>query len=322
MTIAFDLLQGAAGGNKMALFFTIVPEYQRIIRFTFGKYDGVPRGPGWVWVIPIIHSRRTVDLREDVIELQPQTCITKDNAPVTIDMIVFMRVLIPEDSVLKVRDHRYAAESIAATTLRSVIGDLILDDVLARREHINHIMQEKLDEVTERWGVKINAVEIREIQPPRDIQEAMSRQMSAERSRRAVVTEAEGTREAAIRVAEGNKQAQILNAEGNKQAAILNAEGARQAAILNAEGFSMALERIFSVASHIDDKTMGLQYLDMMKALAGSASSKWIVPMELTTFVQGFARNLMAAATPPQGNGATPAQPAEPPPQPPAPPEA
>src|SRR5262245_26649993 len=112
----------------MALFFKIVPEYQRVIRFTLGKYDGQPRGRGGLWMLPIVHSPETVDLREDVIELQPQTCITKDNAPVTIDMIVFMRVLIPEDSVLKVRDYRYAAESIAATTLRSVIGDLSLDD--------------------------------------------------------------------------------------------------------------------------------------------------------------------------------------------------
>ncbi len=300
----------------MAIFFKIVPEYQRVVRFTFGRYDshGGPLGPGWVWVIPIIHSVRSVDLREDVIELQPQTCITKDNAPVTIDMIVFMRVLVPEDSVLKVRDYRYAAESIAVTTLRSVIGDISLDDVLARREQVNHVMQAKLDEVTERWGVKINAVEIKEIQPPREIQEAMSRQMSAERTRRAVVTEADGKREAAIQIAEGDKQAAVLNAEGAKQAAILQAEGGRQAAILNAEGYSMALDRIYGVASHIDERTMGLQYLDMMRSLAGSPSTKWIVPAELTTFVQGFARNLMAASAPTsQANGAPPAaQPAPP----------
>ncbi len=277
--------------------FRIVPEYQRLIRFTLGRYDtrAGPRGPGWVWVIPFIHSPRLVDLREDVIELRPQTCITKDNAPVTIDMIVFMRVVVPEDSVLKVQNYRYAAESIAVTTLRSVIGDIILDDVLAKREQINHVMQAKLDEVTERWGVKVNAVEIREILPPRDIQEAMSRQMSAERNRRAVVTESEGTREAAIKIAEGQKQSAILNAEGQKQAAVLNAEGNRQAAVLNAEGFSLALERIFQIASRIDEKTLSLQYLDMMKALASGPSTKWVIPMELTSFVQGFAQNLAAA---------------------------
>jgi len=282
----------------VALFFKIVPEFQRVVRFTLGKYDGAPRGPGWVWIIPFVHQTRTVDLREDVFELQPQTCITKDNAPVTIDMIVFMRVVNPEESVLKVQDYRYAAESIAVTTLRSVVGDISLDDVLAKREQINHVMQAKLDEVTERWGVKVNAVEIREILPPRDIQDAMTRQMSAERSRRAVVTESEGTRAAAITIAEGNRQSAILSAEGQKQSAILNAEGNRQAAILNAEGFSLALERIFQAARGVDEKTMALQYLDMMKALAGGPSTKWVIPMELTSFVQGFARNLATAASP------------------------
>ncbi|HXH22102.1 MAG TPA: SPFH domain-containing protein [Dehalococcoidia bacterium] len=296
----------------MALVFKIVPEYQRVVRFTLGKYDGAPRGPGWVWVIPFIHSITTVDLREEVFDVEPQTCITKDNAPVTVDMLVFMRVVDPEMAVLKVQSYRLAARGMAITTLRAVVGDLMLDDVLAKREQINSVMQSRMDEVTDRWGVKVNAVEIREILPPRDIQEAMSRQMSAERNRRAVVTEAEGTREAAVTIATGNKDAAILNAEGAKQSAILNAEGARQAAILNAEGFSMALERIFSVANHIDEKTMILQYLDMMKALAGSSASKWIVPMELTSFVQGFARNLASAAG---GDGAGSTSVASPPPE-------
>lgn len=281
------------------MMFRIVPEYQRLVRFTLGRYDGVPRGPGWVWVIPLVHATRTVDLRESVIELRPQTCITKDNAPVTIDMIIFMRVVNSEESVLNIQDYRYGAEMIGVTTLRSVIGDISLDEVLSRREQINHVMQAKLDEVTERWGVKINAVEIREILPPRDIQDAMSRQMSAERNRRAVVTESEGTREAAIKIADGNRESAILNAEGQKQSAILNAEGNRQAAILNAEGFSLALDRIFQTASRIDDKTMSLQYLDMMKALASGPGTKWVIPMELASFVQGFARNLAAATVPP-----------------------
>jgi regulator of protease activity HflC (stomatin/prohibitin superfamily) len=282
----------------MALFFKIVPEYQRLVRFTIGRYDGSPRGPGWVWVIPIVHGTRTVDLREDVVELKPQTCITKDNAPVTVDMIVFMRVVNPEDSVMKVQDYRYAAESIAVTTLRSVVGDLILDDVLAKREQINHVMQAKLDEVTERWGVKVNAVEIREILPPRDIQDAMSRQMSAERNRRAVVLEADGTREAAVTIADGNREAAILQAEGAKQSAILGAEGNRQAAILNAEGFALALQKIYETASGIDEKTLSLQYLEMLKVMANGPSTKWVIPMELTAFVQGFARNMAVAAAP------------------------
>lgn len=294
--------------------FRIVPEYQRLVRFTLGRYDGVPRGPGWVWTIPFIHGTNTVDLREEVFDVEPQTCITKDNAPVTVDMLVFMRVVDPEMAVLKVQSYRLAARGMAITTLRAVVGDMALDDVLAKREQINSLMQVRMDEVTDRWGVKVNAVEIREILPPRDIQEAMSRQMSAERNRRAVVTESEGTREAAVKIADGNREAAILNAEGQKQASILAAEGNRQAAILNAEGFSLALDRIYQVARDLDEKTMSLQYLDMMKALAGGPSTKWVIPMELTSFVQGFARNLAAAAAGPSqptnhDGGAPPAAP-------------
>ena len=280
----------------MAFIFKIVPQYQRVVRFTLGKYDGFPRGPGWVWVVPFIHGTMTVDLREEVFDVEPQTCITKDNAPVTVDMIVFLRVVVPEQAVLEVQSYRLAARGMAVTTLRAVVGDMALDDVLAKREEMNALMQTRMDSVTDRWGVKVNAVEIREILPPRDIQDAMSRQMSAERVRRATVIEAEGDREAAVTIANGNRDAAILNAEGQRQSAILQAEGNRQAAILNAEGFSMALDRIYQSASQVDQNTMALQYLEMMKSLAGSDSTKWVVPMELTTFVQGFARNMSSAA--------------------------
>jgi len=273
----------------MAFMFTIVPEYRRVARFSFGRYDGTPRGPGWVWVIPFYHQSISIDLREEVFDVEPQTTITKDNAPVTVDMLVFMKVVDPEAAVLKVQDYRQAARGMAITTLRAVVGDMNLDDVLAKREQINTLMQTRLDEVTDRWGVKVNAVEIREILPPRDIQDAMSRQMSAERTRRAAVIEAEGTRQAAITNAEGSKQSAILNAEGARQAAILTAEGSRQATILNAEGFALALARIFETARTVDDNTMALQYLDTMKELAAGESTKWIIPMELTQFLQRFA---------------------------------
>jgi regulator of protease activity HflC (stomatin/prohibitin superfamily) len=162
-------------------------------------------------------------------------------------------------TVLKISNFAGAAQNIAATTLRSVVGDMSLDNVLARRDEMNDVLRVKLDEITERWGVKVTNVEIREIIPPPQVLDAMTRQMSAERTRRAVVTEAEGNKQAAITVAEGNKQSAILNAEGNKQAAILNAEGGRQAAVLQAEGFSLALNQIFQVARRLDAKTMSLQ---------------------------------------------------------------
>ena len=278
----------------MPFFFSIVPEYKRLVHFRFGRLVG-DRGPGFIFpLIPFIDMVVTVDLREDVLDVDPQTCITKDNAPVSVDMLVYLKVVQPIASVVEVENYMWAARGMAITTLRAVVGDIVLDDVLAKRDQINATMQLKLDEVTDRWGVKVMAVEIKEITPPRDIQEAMSRQMSAERNRRAVVLEADGQREASITVAEGSKQAAILEAEGARQAAILHAEGSRQAAVLEAEGFANALTKINEVARGVDTNTMGLQYLEMMKGLASSDASKWIVPTELTQFVSNFARNASA----------------------------
>ena len=262
----------------------IVPEYQRLVVFRLGKVIGA-KGPGLVLLIPIVDRAITVDLREQFREIPQQTSITKDNAPIGIDFLIYWRVVDPVQSVVQVRDFVSAAVGIATTTLRAVIGDILLDDVLAKREYINQALRVKLDEVTERWGVKVTAVEIREIQPPRDVLEAMTRQMSAERNRRALVTEADGKREAAIKVAEGEKQAAILKAEGEKEAAILRAEGERQAQILRAEGFAMALERIFSVARTLDANTMTLQYLEALKALGASPATKFVFPMEFTRLI-------------------------------------
>jgi regulator of protease activity HflC (stomatin/prohibitin superfamily) len=277
----------------MAFFFSVVPEYKRLVHFRFGRLVGKgEKGPGFIFPLwPIIDQVVAVDLREDVLDVDPQTCITKDNAPVSVDMLVYLKVVEPVMSVVKVENFMWAARGMAITTLRAVVGDIVLDDVLAKRDQINATMQVKLDEVTDRWGVKVMAVEIKEITPPRDIQEAMSRQMSAERNRRAAVLDADGQREASIKVAEGTKQAAILNAEGERQSAILHAEGSRQAAILEAEGFANALTKIHEVARGLDPNTMGLQYLEMMKGLGSSEASKWIVPTELTQFISAFAQN-------------------------------
>lgn len=265
----------------------IVREYQRLVVFRLGRVIGT-KGPGLVLLIPFVDKATSVDLREFYLEIPHQTAITEDNASISIDFIVFNKVLDPKMSVVSVGNFAGAAQNIAATTLRSVVGDMSLDDVLARREQMNEVLRAKLDEVTERWGVKVTNVEIREIVPPPTVQEAMTRQMSAERTRRAVVTEAEGSKQAAITVSEGSKEAAILNAEGEKQAAILRAEGQRQAAILAAEGFSLALAKINEAAAAVGDNTMRLQYLDALKALGLSPSSKVVVPMELSGLVAGF----------------------------------
>ncbi|MFZ5882502.1 MAG: SPFH domain-containing protein [Chloroflexota bacterium] len=265
----------------------IVPEYQRLVVFRLGRCIGT-KGPGIILLIPVIDRAVKVDLREQVREIPHQTSITKDNAPISIDFLWYYKVLDPAESVLQVGNFEVAAQGMATTTLRAVIGGIPLDDVLSEREHINTMLRTRLDEVTERWGVKVTNVEIREIIPPREVQEAMNRQMSAERVRRAVVTESTGTREAAINVAEGEKQAAILKAEGQKQAAILQAEGEKQAQVLRAEGYSVALEKIFGAAKLVDQKTMTLQYFETLKALGMSPSTKYIFPMEFTSLLDNF----------------------------------
>jgi len=250
----------------------VVNEYDRLVVFRFGRSNlSLVKGPGLVFLIPLVDRPVRVDLREQFIEVPSQTTITRDNAPINIDFLIYWRITDPLSSVIKVAFFAGALQGIATTTLRAVIGDILLDDVLSKRDQINEVLRTKLDEQTERWGGKITTVEIREIIPPRDVQEAMNRMLSAERNRRAVITESEGARQANINVA-----------EGEKQSAILRAEGRRQASILEAEGFSQALERIFQAARTVDERTMTLQYLEALKALGASPSTKFILPLELT----------------------------------------
>ncbi len=254
----------------------VVNEYARLVVFRFGRAGAdLVKGPGLVFLIPIVDRPVTVDLREQFIEVPSQTTITRDNAPINVDFLIYWRIVDPLKSVVQVAYFAGALQGVATTTLRAVIGDILLDEVLSKREQINEILRAKLDEVTERWGGKVTTVEIREITPPRDVQDAMNRQLSAERTRRAVITESEGTRQSTINVAEGDKQSAILRAEGD-----------RQAAILRAEGFSQALERIFSAAKGIDEKTMALQYLDALKSLGSGPATKFVIPVEFTELLK------------------------------------
>jgi regulator of protease activity HflC (stomatin/prohibitin superfamily) len=256
----------------------IVNQYERLLVFTLGRTSpNDVKGPGWVFIVPIVQRGVRVDLRERFIEVPSQTNITKDNAPINIDFLIYWRIVEPYKSVVEVQYFEGALQNIATTTLRAVIGDILLDDVLSKREQINEVLRVKMDEVTERWGGKVTTVEIREIIPPRDVQDAMNRQLSAERTRRAVITESEGARQSAINVAEGQKQSEILKAEGD-----------RQAAILRAEGFSEALTRIFGAAQGVDQKTMALQYLEALKALGASPATKFVIPTEFTRLVEPF----------------------------------
>ena len=273
----------------------IVPQYQRLVVLALGKYQAMA-GPGLVLLLPPpIQVGINVDLREFVVEIPQQTCITKDNAPISIDFLIYQKVIEEQaaDSVLKIQNFRTAVTGIATTTLRAVIGDILLDDVLAKREQINEVLRAKLDEVTQRWGVKVTTVEIRELTPPRDVQEAMNRQLTAERTRRASVTEAEGKRASAILVAEGDKQSNILQAEGQ-----------RQSQILRAEGFALALDKINDTASHADNRTITLQYLDALRQLGASPSTKFIIPTEFAALAAPLAAFASGNGGPKKKDGA------------------
>jgi len=259
----------------------IIREYQRIVLFRLGRAVGV-RGPGLVLINPVTDRTSWVDLRERFLEIPHQTAITKDNASISIDFIIFYKVVDPSMTVLQVQNFAAAAQNVAATTLRSVVGDMPLDDVLSKREDMNASLRVRLDEVTERWGVKVTTVEVREVNPPAGVLDAMTRQMSAERTRRAAITEAQG-----------QKQAAITLAEGTKQAAILGAEGERQSAILRAEGLAAGLQTILVVGRGLDTNTMQLQYLETLKQVGTAPSTKIVVPMELLGGIMNGLRGVL-----------------------------
>jgi regulator of protease activity HflC (stomatin/prohibitin superfamily) len=268
----------------------IVREYQRVVLFRLGRAIGL-RGPGLILINPITDRTSWVDLRESFLEIPHQTAITQDNASISIDFIIFYKVVDPSMTVLTVQNFAAAAQNVAATTLRSVVGDMPLDDVLSKREQMNAALRVRLDDVTERWGVKVTTVEVREVNPPAGVLEAMTRQMSAERTRRAVITEAEGT-----------KQAAITMAEGTKQAAILGAEGDRQSNILRAEGLAAGLEKILVVGRTLDRNTMQLQYLETLKNVGTAPSTKIVVPMDLLGGLANGLRGVLPVESSPAGD--------------------
>ncbi|MEM1642543.1 MAG: SPFH domain-containing protein [Desulfurococcaceae archaeon] len=261
----------------------VVPEYKRMVILRLGRLLAI-KGPGLVFMVPLIDKGIEVDLREFVLDIPPQTCITKDNAPVDVDLLIYMKIFDPQLAVTSVQNYIAAATGIAVTTLRAIIGDMVLDDVLAKREYINSVLRAKLDEVTDRWGIKVTSVEIKEIKPPREVQEAMIKQMAAERTKRAMILEAEG-----------KKTAAVLEAEGRREALIKKGEGEKQYEILVAEGKARALELVQEAAAKLGSNALLLQYLDALKSIAQSPATKIVVPMELltgfskliTTFVPG-----------------------------------
>ena len=267
----------------------VVQQYQRLVVQKLGIYQGT-QGPGLKLLIPILYHATKVDLRERVTRVPTQKYITADNVVVDMDFVIYYRVMEEhaERAVLEVQNFELAVVNLAFATLRAVIGATTLSSALAERERIRDEVQIRMDENTERWGVKISQVEINEIDPPEGVKAAMERDKSAAAIKTAEITESEGARQSQINIAEGEKQAAILSAEGNRQAEILKAEGEQQAAVLRASGFSEALERINTVASGADGRTMSLQYFDTLKSMGDSPSTKWIFPMEFTSMLGNF----------------------------------
>ena len=273
----------------MASGLVLVQQYQRMIVQKFGTYVGTRRS-GLHFLMPFVYHGTKVDLRERVTRVPTQKYITADNVVVDMDFVIYYRIMeeYAERAVLEIQNFELAVVNLAFATLRAVIGSTTLSEALAERERIRDALQLRMDEVTERWGVKISQVEINEIDPPPGVKAAMEREKSAEAIKTADITESEGARQSQINIAEGEKRAAILTAEGARQAEILNAEGDQQAAVLRAQGFSEALERINEAASKADGRTMSLQYFETLKSLGESPSTKWIFPMEFTSMLGNF----------------------------------
>ncbi len=273
----------------------IVQPYEQAIYMRLGKYVRV-LNQGLNFVCPLINQVVKLDLRTEVLDVPKQEVITKDNSPVAVDAVIYIKVTDPRNAFFEVTDYRLATVNLAQTTLRSIIGEMELDQILSSRERINVSLRDILDENTDKWGVKIEAVEIREVDPARKVKDSMEEQTSAERKRRAAILEADGLKRAAILEAEGKKKSMILEAEGKRQSMILEAEGQRLATILEGQGEAQKL-RILSVgAATMDSKALSVLSMQTLQEVGKGESSKIFFPMELTRLVDGISDYMGTAA--------------------------
>src|SRR5919198_1416377 len=289
----------------------VIPQARAGVVERLGRYSRTLQ-PGLTIVVPFIDRvRPLIDLREQVVTFPPQPVITEDNVSVGIDTVLYFTITDPKSASYEVANPLQAIEQLTVTTLRNIVGDLTLEETLTSRDRVNDRLRAVLDERTGKWGIRINGVEIKSIDPPASIQEAMEKQMRAERDRRAAILNAEGV-----------KQSAILTAEGEKQSAVLKAEGAKQAAILRAEGEAKAIDTVFKAIhdGNPDPKLLSYQYLQMLPQLArGEANKIWVIPSEFTQALSNLG-GLAAGATDerrkPQPPPPPPGTPRDPPPQP------
>ncbi|GAA1869032.1 SPFH domain-containing protein [Myceligenerans crystallogenes] len=273
----------------------IVPQAVAMVIERLGKYQGT-LGPGFHLLIPFLDKVRAgVDMREQVVSFPPQPVITSDNLVVEIDTVIYFQVTDARSAVYEIANYITAIEQLTVTTLRNVIGSMDLEQTLTSRDQINGQLRGVLDEATGRWGIRVNRVELKSIDPPASVQGAMEQQMRAERDRRA-----------AILTAEGVKQSAILTAEGEKQSAILRAEGSAQSQILEAEGEARAILQVFEAIhrGNADPKLLSYQYIQMLPQLAnGTSNTNWVIPTEFTAALSSIAKGFGGGDTSPSGGG-------------------
>lgn len=276
----------------------IVQPYEQAIYMRLGKFVKI-LNQGLNVVFPLINQVVKIDLRTQVLDIPRQEVITKDNSPVFVDAIIYIKVTDPKNAFFEVTDYRLATVSLSQTTLRSIIGEMELDEILYSRERINVHLRDILDEATDKWGVRVEAVEIREVDPAAKVKDSMEEQTSAERRRRAAILEADGQKRAAILEAEGKKRSRILEAEGLRQSMVLEAEGKRLATILEWQGEAQKL-RILSVgAAAMDSKALSVLSMDTLKTVSQGEASKIYFPIEVTKLMDGVSNYMGSAANVP-----------------------
>jgi regulator of protease activity HflC (stomatin/prohibitin superfamily) len=286
----------------------VIPQAQAAVIERLGRFHKTSSA-GLVWLAPFLDRvRARIDLREQVVSFPPQPVITEDNLTVSIDTVVYFQVTEPRSAVYEIANYIVAVEQLTTTTLRNVVGGMTLEQTLTSRDQINGQLRGVLDEATGKWGIRVARVELKSIDPPPSIQEAMEKQMRADRDKRAMILTAEGQRESSIKTAEGQKQAAVLSAEGAKQASILQAEGERQSRILKAQGEraarylqaqgqAKAIEKVFAAvkAGRPTPELLAYQYLQTLPQLAqGDANKVWLIPSEFSSSLEGFAKMLGA----------------------------
>ncbi|MCE5241168.1 SPFH/Band 7/PHB domain protein [bacterium] len=268
----------------------VVRQYQRGLVETFRKYSRTAE-PGLTIVFPFVQSIAFVDMRETVLDVAPQTVITSDNATLTVDAVIYFEVTDPVRNVYNVTDFRMAAIKLAQTNLRNILGEMKIDEALTSRERINAQLRQIMDDATDKWGVRVTRVELQSIEPPRDITEAMSRQMKAERDKRAAILEAEGVKQSQILQAEGERQSRINRAEGEAEAIKKVAEAEKFRQLTVAEGEAQAIETVFS-AIHTGKPTsdlLAVKYLEALGRIANGKATKVFLPVEATGILGAMA---------------------------------